>query len=86
MKDIVYIKITFTTGSNISTIAAGATHVIVITSPTGGYGSGEIYTWGCGTSGQLGLGDDVYKMEKCHVQVPRRVQVITEEKAEINEI
>ena len=59
--------------------------MIVITSPTGGYGSGEIYTWGCGTSGQLGLGDDVYKMEKCHVQIPRRVQVITEEKAEINE-
>ena len=37
--------------------------MIVITSPTGGYGSGEIYTWGCGTSGQLGLGDDVYKMD-----------------------
>ena len=62
-------------GSNISTIAAGASHVIAITSPTGGSGSGDIYTWGCGSSGQLGLGDDVYNIERCHVQIPRRVQV-----------
>ena len=85
MIDILFIIITFDTGCNITTIAAGASHVIVITSPTGGYGSGEIYTWGCGTSGQLGLGDDVYNIEKSHVQIPRRVQVITEEKAEMNE-
>ena len=71
-------------GSNISTIAAGASHVIAITSPTGGSGSGDIYTWGCGSSGQLGLGDDVYNIERCHVQIPRRVQVRKEEKKEEN--
>ena len=60
--------------------------MIAITSPTGGSGSGDIYTWGCGSSGQLGLGDDVYNIERCHVQIPRRVQVWKEEKKEENRL
>ena len=56
-------------------IAAGPTHIIAVTSITGGVGGTEIYTWGCGTYGQLGLGEEVYSLADCHVQTPKRVQV-----------
>lgn len=56
-------------GSNVVFIAAGARHAIAVTS------AGEVYGWGNGRFGQLGLGDDVFDMEGCHVQTPRRVPV-----------
>lgn len=56
-------------GSNVVFIAAGARHAFAVTS------AGEVYGWGNGRFGQLGLGDDVFDMEGCHVQTPRRVPV-----------
>jgi alpha-tubulin suppressor-like RCC1 family protein len=56
-------------GSNVVFIAAGARHAIAVTS------AGEVYVWGNGRFGQLGLGDSVFDMEGCHVQTPRRVPV-----------
>lgn len=56
-------------GSNVVLIVAGASHAFSVTS------TGEIYGWGNGKSGQLGLGDDVFNLEDCHVQVPRKVNM-----------
>lgn len=56
-------------GSNVVLIAAGASHAFSVTS------TGEIYAWGNGKAGQLGLGDDVFNLDDCHIQVPRKVNV-----------
>ena len=56
-------------GSNVALIAAGASHAFSVTS------TGEIYAWGNGKAGQLGLGDDVFNLDDCHIQVPRKVNI-----------
>ena len=54
-------------GSNAILIAAGDRHAFAVTS------TGEIYGWGNGKNGQLGLGEDVFDFEGCHVQIPLRL-------------
>ena len=54
-------------GSNAILIAAGDRHAFAVTS------TGEIYGWGNGKNGQLGLGEDVFDFEGSHVQIPLRI-------------
>ena len=53
--------------SNVVSVAAGGVHALAVTA------SGEVYAWGSGRHGQLGLGDDVVAQEEAHVQSPARV-------------
>ena len=53
--------------SNVVSVAAGGVHALAVTA------SGEVYAWGSGRHGQLGLGDGVLAQEDAHVQSPVRV-------------
>ena len=57
-------------GSHISHIAAGSQHILALSH------THELYTWGSGKHGQLGVGEGVFREEDCHIQTPTRPQVM----------